>query len=357
MHFRTAVGLTLGWIVGCSEGADPRQTEMERPAATRPDASLQGAPAPMTESDGAAQPAEAGAHDARTPTLDSAANRSDATSSDATSSDATSSDATSSDGASVDASAGESSEGCLRAPSDYARPGSFGFSLMELERVKVWVPEVAAGCRVPLVHFSNGTGATCDSYGDVLRLLASHGFLTVCAESTNTAAGTQCVDALTAARDRFPALAGSAIGSAGHHTGGAGALLCLNPAQARFGAGTRAAGFAVAPASGTGGSPDWMARFAEVHAPLLMMRGTNDVLVSKMWVRSAFDLLPDRTESYWFEAVGANHVPLPTRWMQESIVAWFRWKLLDDRAACSYLKALPAQDHWELEAEQAPSDC
>lgn len=353
MHFRIALGLTLAAVAGCSEGTDETATD------TRPQTAAQdgGAadPASVTTTADAAAAARDASLDVRSPPLDGS---SDPSSTADAGQVLDASDAMADTAAELSDAGMVEAESCLRVPSDYTRPGSYGFSVVELERTKVWLPELPPGCRAPIVHFSNGTGATCESYADVLRTLASHGFVTACAESTNTGDGTPCIDAIAAVRERYPALVSGAVGSAGHHTGGAGALLCLGRTQAQPTDSARRAGYAVAPAAGTGGGGgDWMVRYGELRAPTFVMRGSNDMLVSKAWVKSGFDALADQTESYWFEAIGANHLPLPLRWMHETAVAWFRWQLLGDKAACRHLKALPALEHWELEAQQAPSDC
>jgi hypothetical protein len=74
-------------------------------------------------------------------------------------------------------------------------------------------------------------------------------------------------------------------------------------------------------------------------------------------VKRGFDALPDSTEAYWYEATGAAHIPVPTRWTEESTVAWFRWKLLGDSAACTYFKAMPDGSDWNAKGEQSAVAC
>src|SRR4051812_6807390 len=49
---------------------------------------------------------------------------------------------------------------CLDAISPYTQDGPFAFEAKQIDSVKLWVPMVPAGCKVPIVHWSNGTGAT-----------------------------------------------------------------------------------------------------------------------------------------------------------------------------------------------------
>lgn len=78
---------------------------------------------------------------------------------------------------------------------------------------------------------------------------------------------------------------------------------------------------------------------------------------SASWVRRAFDALAGGTEAYWYEATGAAHIPILTSWTQESAVAWFRWKLLGDAAACEYFKAMPAGRNWNAQRSQSVTSC
>jgi hypothetical protein len=126
---------------------------------------------------------------------------------------------------------GESS--CLDSVTDYTKDGPFKFAAKSMGAIKFWVPDVPAGCKVPVVHLANGTGASCSNYQPALDRLASHGFLTACYEDTNTGAGTQGVMAYDAAFAMFPDLAAKKIGSTGHSQGGQAAFTVLALAEAK----------------------------------------------------------------------------------------------------------------------------
>lgn len=49
---------------------------------------------------------------------------------------------------------------CLEGISNYDQDGPFDYQTESSGRVKIWVPQVPSGCRVPLVHLANGTGAS-----------------------------------------------------------------------------------------------------------------------------------------------------------------------------------------------------
>jgi hypothetical protein len=202
-----------------------------------------------------------------------------------------------------------------------------------------------------VVHFSNGTGAQCASYTAVLEHLASHGFLTTCYESTNTGDGTQCVSAIETALTEYPKLADTKIGSAGHEIGGSGAILCVQRAEQKWGPAMIYAGYAAGPVSGSGAVANYKELFAMVESPVFMFNGSADMLLPVSWVRESYG--PLQSEKWWYEAEGAMSIPVPARWMQESAVVWFRWKLLGDAIAGDYFKNMPNGMDWHLQQMDA----
>jgi hypothetical protein len=236
---------------------------------------------------------------------------------------------------------------CLDGITDYAEPGPFEFSSTRSDAVNFWVPAVPAGCKVPVVHFSNGTAASCSSYTAILERLASHGFLTACFESPRGDDGAQCQQALEAARDEYAGLAAMKFGSTGQEVGGSAAIACLYRIEQAW-PGATAAGHAIAPAFGFGAmAADWMEQFGLIEAPVFIFNGSEDFLVSASSMRGGYAAL--RSEKYWYEATGAPHIPLPVSWAAESAVVFFRWKLLGDEAAGQYFGAMPDGDQWDVQ--------
>jgi hypothetical protein len=88
-----------------------------------------------------------------------------------------------------------------------------------------------------------------------------------------------------------------------------------------------------------------------------MFNGSEDMLAPAQLVGQGLDHFSAETEVTWYEATGAPHVPVPNRWIQESAVAWFRYKLLGDRDACAYWKAMPEGDVWDIRAETNAVPC
>jgi hypothetical protein len=262
-------------------------------------------------------------------------------------------------GPGVGGTAGTSPESaCLDGITDYAGAGPFTYTTARSGSVNFWVPNVPAGCKVPITHLANGTGASCASYAAILQRLASHGFLTTCYENTNTGQGTQCLTAVETALTNYPDLALKRVGSTGHSQGGGGAIMCVYRVEQKYGTEIQIVGHAMEPASGFGDSPaNWTTLYGEIRSPIFMFNGSVDTLVSASWVRQAFDALNDGIEAYWYQADGASHIPIPTTWTQESTVAWFRWKLLGDRQACEYFKNMPNGNSWTLQDSQNDSGC
>jgi hypothetical protein len=86
-------------------------------------------------------------------------------------------------------------------------------------------------------------------------------------------------------------------------------------------------------------------------------RGT-DGLVSESWVMDAYNAMDKATEVYFWSRDGATHIPVPNGEEMQIGPAWFRWKLLDDQAACKYFKAIPMTDKsWKEDAAMNQVDC
>jgi hypothetical protein len=238
---------------------------------------------------------------------------------------------------------------CLDDITNYTEPGPFEFSNVRSGPVNIWVPDVPAGCKLPVVHFANGTGGTCATYQPILEHLASHGFLTACYESPQADDGAHCIAALQTVFSDHSDLADMKIGSSGQETGGATALDCVSLAEDEWGDTATYAGHAIAPASGSGANASWREQYARIDSPVFVFNGSDDVLVSESWVRMGYDALD--TEKYWYEATGALHIPVPVSWASESVVVFFRWKLLGDETAGEYFGDMPDGDRWNLQAQ------
>jgi hypothetical protein len=254
---------------------------------------------------------------------------------------------------------GESS--CLDGIEGYGETGPFMYEAKRSGQVNIWVPMVPAGCRVPIVHLNNGTGASCSSYQQVHERFASHGFLALCYENPNTGAGQYGVDAIETAIMEYPDLVSKKIGSTGHSQGGQAAFTTLALAEEKWGLTDYIyAGLAMQPASGFGTQPSggsWQSVYAKIKSPMFAFSGTADMLVSQGWVQQGFDALDDSIEAYHWSAIGSTHIPTPQEHTNMVGVAWWRWKLLGDQKACAWFKALDGAGEWNEVDSQNAAPC
>ncbi|MET0343099.1 MAG: hypothetical protein ABW252_18975 [Polyangiales bacterium] len=255
----------------------------------------------------------------------------------------------------------ESGSDCLANIKDYGARGPFRYTSRRAGSINMLIPQVPAGCKVPVAHLANGTGATCGVYQSVLNALASHGFIATCYENTNTGAGTQGLQALERAVADNPNLADRKFASLGHSQGGQASFVVLQLAEAKFGADAKYAGLAMQPASGFGTQPrggSWQSVYAKIKSPMFMFSGTSDILVSQSWVRQGFAALNDGIEAYHWSARGSTHIPTPNAETIEVAIPWFRWKLLGDTAACQRFKQLAAGGgRWSKVQSQNEASC
>jgi hypothetical protein len=250
---------------------------------------------------------------------------------------------------------------CQADITNYDSDGPFKYTTKTSGSVNMWVPTVPSGCKVPMVHLSNGTGASCSYYGTVLVRLASHGFVGLCYENTNTGAGTYGMEAYKTALSEYPDLIDKRIGSTGHSQGGMASFNTLAYAEAEYGDQYTYAGLAIEPASGYGTNPaeGWETLYARIKSPMFMFSGLgSDGLVSQTWVQQAFDAMNDTVEAYFWTKEGADHIATSSADTNEVIIPWFRWKLLGDKKACEYWKAIPSTNNtWAEEAKQNEKPC
>jgi len=263
---------------------------------------------------------------------------------------------------------------CLDGDTSFGGAGPFGVSTRTVGRVKFWVPRVPTGCKVPIVHLANGTGATCSAYGSSLQRLATHGFLAACYENTNTGAGQFGLEAYETAIREFPIADATKFGSTGHSQGGQASLVTIALIQDKYGEEVQTAALPMQPASGFGVQPrgqSWQQAYRKVRSPVFMFSGNSttgyanslllgigigDGLVAISWVNEGFDALSRDIEAYHWTAVGSTHIPTPQAAENEIAPAWFRWKLLGDQAACRYVKGL-VSGRWRVQKQQNVQDC
>lgn len=251
---------------------------------------------------------------------------------------------------------------CLDDISDYkSGRGPFRVKRDTSGRVKMWVPEVPSGCKVPIVHLANGIGAMCAMYSPILNNLAEYGFLAVCYEDRNTGQGTQAITAIeTAIKNHKDITDPDKLGFTGHSQGGGATFTGVYRAEQKWGMSKTYSGMAIQPASGFGDAPrNWTSMYRQIQSPMSMFNGTADMLVYAPYVGMAYNALPSSAFKVWYTATGMNstHVPPPNTPAQEMSIPWFRWTLLGDTNACEAFKALPKAGGWRLKKSANMPEC
>ena len=227
--------------------------------------------------------------------------------------------------------------------------GPYEVETTSLERTTIVKPKtIPEGCKLPVVHFANGTGARCSFYAEITEQIASHGFIVSCYQSGSTGSGNGCISGLETVYRNFPDISANLIGSTGHSQGGGASITCNYLAEQKWGDSKRYASSAIQPAHGMG-RWGYQGEYAQIKSPVFMMNGSTDILVSGMWVRNGFNALSN--EAYWYQANGAGHMR-PHNWAKSATLLFFKWKLLGDEKAGEDFLALPESRHWSLKAQK-----
>jgi hypothetical protein len=251
-------------------------------------------------------------------------------------------------------------DSCLSEIRNFKTSGSYRVTSEKHGDVNVYLPRgLEAGCRVPIIHLANGTGASCSNYESTLEHFASHGFIAACYEDEDTGQGTQAIDAINRVKREYPDMVDNKYGFTGHSQGGGGAIMAVYRAEQEWGDDAIYAGFGIEPAHGYGDSPfNWKTYYGRIDSPVSMFNGSSDALVSESWVRDGYDALDGGIEKAWYEAVGAGHMtPIPNSEASEFGLAWFAWQLLGQSNACQYFKDMPDSYDWRLQEEDNLSRC
>jgi hypothetical protein len=245
------------------------------------------------------------------------------------------------------------------------RPGQgpFDYRRVVYGNVKMWVPELPEGCKAPMVHFSNGTYGNCDAnYASILQNLAEYGFMALCYEDMNTGQGTQALQAIDTAINRYPNLVDTTkMGFTGHSQGGAGTFTALYRAERKYGSGNKYTGVAMQPAAAFGSYPaNWAQMFGDINSPVAMFNGSYDTLVPQYYAQITWNALPNDVPKVWYTATGldSTHIPTPNNPGRQITIPWFYWMLLGNQDACQAFKNLPRSGpgQWrELSSRNLPA--
>lgn len=223
-------------------------------------------------------------------------------------------------------------------------PGPYRVSQSESGDVKIYQPEDRPNaCKMPIFHFSNGTGASCGFYQPLLNHMASYGYLALCYETTQSGSGEPCMTAIETAltlyggevyHDRFV--------SSGHSQGGGAGHVCHFLLEESYPE-ANIISATIQPAHGMN-RLSYRSEYPLIRGPIFTMSGTLDTVVSDAWIYLGYQLFT--TEKYWYIAIGATHFNFHN-WAKTSILSFSQWKLFDDeQARQSFVDLLQSPQTW-----------
>lgn len=225
---------------------------------------------------------------------------------------------------------------------DFSKPGPYQIKRAYKEGNIWFVEPIVNDCQMPIVHYSNGTGAACAYYHNINRHLASYGFLALCYESRNTGSGQQCLSAIKTAINKFGKKITPYILSTGHSQGGGGAHACHYLLEKEF-PDAKVVSVGHCPAHCMN-NRECKNQYESIRGSVLMLSGNLDRNVPIGFVRFGFRMV--KTDKTWFEAQGINHFNMHRPFMAPTI-SFAGWKLFDDEKALNYLQNLPKSNSWK----------
>jgi hypothetical protein len=236
---------------------------------------------------------------------------------------------------------------CIDMNADPEQDGPYRWNKSKVGRVNLWVPKnLPQGCKAPIAHISNGTGAWCLYYASVAKRLASHGYVVSCYESTQTGSGDQCMQGLETASTASPNADKTHAVSTGHSQGGSGSAMCAYQWQNRY-PDYKMVVVPLQPAWGMNTS-NYKQKLRDMTYPSFVVSGDRDRVVRDSWIRQGWNVM--NAPSWWYRAMPRCTHWNVQAWAKTAVPAFARWKLLGGgEAAKSYfLEAMPNSEYWEI---------
>ena len=222
------------------------------------------------------------------------------------------------------------------------RDGGYPVRQRMIGLISVYEPTVR-DCVMPVYSHSNGTGARSIFYRTQMKRFASHGYLAVAYETTQSGSGLQqmrAVDWALTRRDTAPMLV-----AAGHSQGGSSAMVVHYLSQKKYGDSLKIVSIMEQPAWGMN-RPMWRREIGQIRGSSFIINGTADTLVSRPWVSSGVRLL--RNDHSWYQANGATHFNVQP-WAASGGLIYSNCKLLDYQNACRQFDiTMPMSRYWTV---------
>jgi hypothetical protein len=186
--------------------------------------------------------------------------------------------------------------------------------------------------RAPIILWGNGTSQMPDTYGPILKTLASNGFVVAAANTFNAGSGADmlgCLDWLTqqnaeAGGPYSGKLDLTKVGATGHSQGGGGALMAGRDPRVKT----------TAPIMPATQGPRYAGVRFDEHGPILLLSGGADNVAGPVTQQKpVFDSAGQPV--FWATLANAGHlVPMHAGGVFPGIVtAWFRYQLMGDQKA------------------------
>ncbi|MDR6721615.1 putative esterase [Paenibacillus amylolyticus] len=229
----------------------------------------------------------------------------------------------------------------------YSQPGS---SLVQVEEVmsptgnpvyRIYYPEFQGDESYPIISWGNGTGATPDHYNELLKHLASWGFVVIDSYSKTTGTGqeiAEAIDYLTQENERsgsifYEKIQIEQIGVAGHSQGSTGVI----NAHTNYTSGSRIKTIvSIALPDLKHCDPEDIYDTSQITVPFFIMGGTRDFLISPVSTNQlALQLTASNTPVMMGMAKGAAHTAIEGNGGNHRgyLTAWMSYRLLNDQEA------------------------
>ncbi|RFA25772.1 hypothetical protein CAI21_18585 [Alkalilimnicola ehrlichii] len=233
--------------------------------------------------------------------------------------------------------------------SEFYTAGPFGASSLRDGAHTFYYPRTLGtdGIRHPVVLWGNGTGTSPSSYGPLLRLWASHGFVVAAANTASAGSGEEMLaglDRLIQLKDDpdslfYQAVDTARVAASGHSQGGLGALA----------AGRSERVTTVMPIQGA------LTFTRGITGSAFFLAGENDTIISASGVRRAYEANTGIPAAYGSLRRAGHMEPSYTGGgYRGPTTAWLRWQLLDDPNAEAWFVGencvLCASPDWVYEA-------
>lgn len=212
---------------------------------------------------------------------------------------------------------------------DFADPGPYSFTSFADGDHTFFHPTPLRSDDVkhPVIVWGNGTFLTPENYRGLLEHFASHGFIVVAANTTNTGSGNEMLAGLDKLAT-YHSTPGNffqnkvdltKVATMGHSQGGGGAINAARDPRVST----------VIPIQ------PWLGTDTNLRGTVLFLSGTTDTVIPSASVRSRYDQAQSRLPVAYGDLAGADHFqPIGTGNSYRGLVtAWVRWQLMGDPIA------------------------